>query len=51
MDPRIEEYARFIVTRSTEIKRGDQVLIIVSECGPDLAFEIYNEAAKLRGAH
>jgi len=47
MDHRITDHARFIVTYSTEVKRGDHVLIVASDCGLDLASEVYNESAKL----
>jgi len=50
MDPRVTEHARLVVTYSTGIKRGDQVLIMASDYGLDLASEIYKEAAKSGGS-
>ncbi len=45
----MSEHAKLLVTYSTQIKKGDNVLIQSSDCGLDLASEIYKEAAK-RGA-
>jgi aminopeptidase len=50
MDPRVTEHAKLIVTYSTGVKRGDQVLIMASDYGLELASEIYKEAAKLGGS-
>ena len=50
MDPRVAEHAKLIVTYSTGVKKGDQVLIMASDYGLDLASEIYKEAAKLGGS-
>jgi len=50
MDPRVTEHAKLIVTYATGIKKGDQVLIMASDYGLDLASEIYNEAAKSGGS-
>jgi len=50
MDPRVTEHAKLIVTYSTGVKKGDQVLIMASDYGMDLASEIYKEAAKLGGS-
>ena len=50
MDPRVTEHARLIVTYATGVKKGDQVLIMASDYGLDLASEIYKEAARLGGS-
>lgn len=50
MDPRVTEHAKLVVTYSTGVKKGDQVLIMASDYGLDLASEIYKEAAKLGGS-
>jgi len=50
MDSRISEHARLIVTYATDVKKGDQVLVMTSDCGLDLASEIYKEAARLGGS-
>jgi len=50
MDPRVTEHAKLIVTYATGVKKGDQVLIMASDYGLDLASEIYKEAAKLGGS-
>jgi len=47
MDPRVTEHAKLIVTYATGVKKGDQVLIVASDYGLDLASEVYKEAAKL----
>jgi aminopeptidase len=47
MDPRVTEHAKLIVTYATGVKKGDQVLIMASDYGLDLASEVYKEAAKL----
>jgi len=50
MDLRVSQHARLIVTYATGVKKGDQVLIMASDYGLDLASEIYKEAAKLGGS-
>jgi len=50
MDPRVTEHAKLIVTYSTGVKKGDEVLIMSSDYGLDLASEIHKEAAKLGGS-
>lgn len=50
MDPRVSQHAKLIVTYATGVKNGDQVLIMASDYGLDLASEIYKEAAKLGGS-
>lgn len=50
MDPRASQHAKLIVTYATGVKKGDQVLIMASDYGLDLASEIYKEAAKLGGS-
>ncbi len=50
MDPRVSQHAKLIVTYATGVKKGDQVLIMASDYGLDLASEIYKEAAKLGGS-
>ncbi len=45
----MNEHAKLLVTYSTQIKSGDNVLIQSSDYGLDLASEIYKEASK-RGA-
>ena len=50
MDPRVTEHAKLIVTYATGVRKGDQVLVMASDCGLDLASEIYREAAKLGGS-
>jgi len=50
MDPRVSQHARLIVTYATGVKKGDQVLIMASDYGLDLASEIYKEVAKLGGS-
>jgi len=47
MDPRATEHAKLIVTYATGVKKGDQVLIMTSDYGLDLASEVYKEAAKV----
>jgi len=43
----VTEHAKLIVTYATGVKKGDQVLIVASDYGLDLASEVYKEAAKL----
>jgi len=50
MDSRVSQHAKLIVTYATGVKKGDQVLIMASDYGLDLASEIYKEAAKLGGS-
>jgi aminopeptidase len=50
MDPRVSQHAKLIVTYATRVKKGDQVLIMASDFGLDLASEVYKEAAKLGGS-
>ena len=50
MDPRVTEHAKLVVTYATGVKKGDQVLIMASDCGLDLASEVYKEAARLGGS-
>lgn len=47
MDPRVVEHAKILVNYSTQIKKGDNVLIQISDYGKDLAVEIYKQAAVL----
>lgn len=47
MDPRIREHAKVLVGYSTRVKRGDNVLIMVTDRGMDLATEVYKEASLL----
>jgi aminopeptidase len=50
MNSRVSQHAKLIVTYATGVKKGDQVLIMASDYGLDLASEIYKEAAKLGGS-
>ncbi len=50
MDPKVSQHAKLIVTYATGVKKGDQVLIMASDFGLDLASEVYKEAAKLGGS-
>lgn len=47
MDKRILDFAKIIVHTSTSVKRGDDVLIQISDDGLDLATEIYKEAIRV----
>lgn len=47
MDPRISEHAKILVNYSTKVKKGDNVLIRISDYGKNLATEIYKEASRL----
>lgn len=47
MDPRISKHAEILVNYSAKIKKGDNLLIQVSDAGIDLAIEIYKKAAQL----
>lgn len=50
MDNRIADFAKLIVTTSTSVKRGEDVLIQITDEGRDLATEIYKEVVRA-GAH
>jgi aminopeptidase len=43
MDPRLHEFARLIVNTATQITRGDNVLIQISDHGHDFALELYKQ--------
>lgn len=45
MDPRVKEHARLLIEYSTTVKNGDNVLIQMTDCGIDLANEIYKQAS------
>lgn len=47
MDPRVSEHAKILVNYSTKVRRGDQVLIGITDGGRSLATEIYKEASRL----
>ncbi len=47
MDPRVVEHAKILVNYSTKVRKGDNVLIQISDYGKDLAVEIYKQAAAL----
>ena len=47
MDPRIVQHAKIIVDYSTGIKKGDNVLIQISDFGVDLATEIHKRVSRL----
>lgn len=47
MDPRVLEHAKILVSYSTKVKKGDNVIIRVTDYGRDLATEIYKEASRL----
>ncbi len=47
MDPRVSEHAKILVNYSTKVRKGDQVLIGITDGGRDLATEIYKEASRL----
>jgi len=47
MDPRVAEHAKIIVDYSTSIRKGDNVLIQISDQGMDLAVEIFKQASRL----
>ena len=49
-DPRMIEHAKFIVNKSTRVKKNDNVVVHLDDDGMDLAVEIYKEAAGI-GAH
>lgn len=50
LDPRVAKHAELIVDYSTNIKKGDNVLIQLTDAGMELAQEIYRLAAS-RGAN
>lgn len=47
MDQRATEHARLLVEYSTKVKEGDKVLIQVTDCGMELATEVYRLASAL----
>ncbi len=47
VDPRIVEHAKIIVDYSTRVRRGDNVLIQVSDLGMELAVEIHKQVSAL----
>ena len=47
MDQRILEHAKILVNYSTKVRKGDNVLIQVTDYGRDLATEIYKETSRL----
>jgi len=47
LDQRVTEHARLLVDYSTRIKEGEKVLIQVTDCGMELATEIYRLASAL----
>jgi aminopeptidase len=47
LDSRVTEHANLIVTYSTKVKEGDNVLIQMTDCGIDLATEIYRISSSL----
>ncbi len=49
MDPRVEEHAKILVEWSTEVKRGDKVLIQAHPDAHDLAIAVARFAAKAGG--
>ncbi len=49
-DPRVIQHAKFLVNYSTKVRKGDKVVIQISDEGLELASEIYKESARL-GAH
>ena len=49
-DPRMIEHAKFIVNKSTRVKKNDNVVVHLDDDGMDLEVEIYKEAAGI-GAH
>jgi aminopeptidase len=49
-DPRLVEHAKFIVHKSTRVKKNDNLVIHIDDDGMDLAVEIYKAASEL-GAH
>ncbi|MFW9953858.1 MAG: aminopeptidase [Candidatus Thorarchaeota archaeon] len=49
MDSRIEQHAKILVNWSTEIKRGDNVVIVASPLAHDLAVAVTKEVARAGG--
>ncbi|MBD3408455.1 MAG: aminopeptidase [Candidatus Lokiarchaeota archaeon] len=49
MDPRIEKHAKILVEWSTEVKKGDMVLVRATPNSHDLAVAIVHEVAKIGG--
>jgi aminopeptidase len=49
-DPRMIEHAKFIVRKSTRVRKNDNIVIHIDDEGMELAVEIYKEAAGI-GAH
>ncbi|MFX1369401.1 MAG: aminopeptidase, partial [Promethearchaeota archaeon] len=49
MDPRINEHARILVEYSTEVKRGDMVIISASPQAHDLAVAVAKYVGKAGG--
>ncbi len=47
LDPRISKHAETLVNYSTKVKKGENLLVQVSDEGMDLAIEIYKKAAQL----
>jgi aminopeptidase len=45
LDHRIIEHAKILIKYSTNVKEGDNLLIYVTECGMDLATEVYRQAS------
>jgi aminopeptidase len=50
MDPRVEHHAKILVEWSTEIKKGDMVVIRATPESHDLAVAVYKEVAKAGGS-
>jgi aminopeptidase len=49
LDSRLFDFAKLIVHTSTRVKRGDNVIIQISDKGQDLAIEIYKEVVHVGG--
>lgn len=49
MDPRLREFAKLIVTNATQISRGDNVLIQISDQGHEFALELYKQIVRKGG--
>ncbi len=50
MDPRIEEHAKILVEWSTEVKKGDMVIISATPSAHDLTIEVAREVARSGGS-
>ena len=50
MDPRVEHHARILVEWSTEVKKGDMVIIRATPESHDLAVAVQKEVAKAGGS-